>query len=94
MQADFDRGRFADDIGRWLEREGISYRAASALHPCLNPAMLSRAVHQRDLSVTSVLLLSRVAGLDPMLYLVLPVQKNQAVTAIESRETSEMEGGW
>lgn len=86
MRADFDRAAFGRDIGQWLVREGLSYRAAMIRHEGLNTAMLSRAVHQRDLSVASVLLLCHIAGLDPMNYLVLP-KRNQAVTAIAPRET-------
>ncbi|WP_412064001.1 hypothetical protein [Rhizobium sp. SYY.PMSO] len=87
MRADFDRASFGRDISQWLGREGLSYRAAMIRHDGLNTAMLSRAIHQHDLSVASVLLLCRFAGLDPMNYLVLP-ERNQAVTAIDTRETS------
>ncbi|TXI03954.1 MAG: hypothetical protein E6Q76_13155 [Rhizobium sp.] len=87
MRADFDRVAFGHDIGQWLSREELSYRAAMIRHEGLNTAMLSRAIHHHDLSVANVLLLCRVAGLDPMNYLILP-KRNQAVTAIDTRETS------
>lgn len=86
MRADFDRTAFGRDIGQWLRREDLSYRAAMNRHDGLNTAMLSRAIHEHELSVANVLLLCRFAGLDPMNYLVLP-KRNQAVTAIAPRET-------
>ena len=91
MRAEFDRAAFARDIDKWLTREGLSYRAAMNQHEGLNTALLSRAIRQHDLSVANVLLLCRIAGLDPMLYLVMP-KKNQAVTAIDTRETSGRAG--
>lgn len=92
MRADFDRAAFARDIEQWLAREGLSYRAAMNRHEGLNTALLSRAIHSHDLSVANVLLLCRVAGLDPMRYLVMP-QRNHAVTAIDTRETLGRAGG-
>jgi hypothetical protein len=97
MQPDFDRARFAEDVEAWRGKRGLSYRAAGALHPCLNLAMISRACNQRVLSVPSMLLICHVFGLDPLRYLVAPVsgsfQRNQTVTAVESRETSGAKGG-
>lgn len=97
MQPDFDRARFAEDVETWRRKCGLSYRAAGALHPCLNLAMISRACNQRVLSVPSMLLICHVFGLDPLRYLLAPVsepfQRNQAVTAIESRETPGEIGG-
>jgi hypothetical protein len=93
MQPDFDRQRFSQDVARWLKGTGLSYRAAASLHPGLNPAMLSRACAEQVLSAASILLLCRVVGLDPMLYLVILDKKNQAVTAIAPRETSGGNGG-
>ncbi|RAX42421.1 hypothetical protein [Rhizobium tropici] len=86
-RADFDRASFAAGIDGWLKREGLSYRAAMGRYEGLNTALLSRAIRQHDLSVANVLLLCRFAGLDPMNYLILP-KRNQAVTAIATRETS------
>lgn len=94
MQPDFDRAAFAADIETIRRKRKLSYRGAAALHPCLNPAMISRACSQRVLSVPSLLLLCHVFGLDPLRYLVAPTsQEKQAVTAIESRETSGAKGG-
>lgn len=86
MRADFDREAFGRDIEQWLARNGLSYRNAAIRHPGLNTAMLSRALHHQDLSVVSVLLLCRAASLNPMSYLFVP-EGNQAVTAIDNRET-------
>ena len=87
MRADFDRAAFAHDIEQWLQREQLSYRAAMIRYEGLNTAMLSRAIHQHDLSVANVLLLCRHAGLDPMGYLKIS-ERNQTVTAVATRETS------
>ncbi|QXZ79640.1 hypothetical protein [Rhizobium sp. L51/94] len=92
MAPDFDRAGFSHDVRQWLDRQRLSYRAAVAAHPSLNPAMLSRACHQKVLSVASVLMLARVIGLDPMAYLVDGGQQNQAVTASDKRETLAVAG--
>lgn len=86
MRADFDRAAFGQDIEQWLAHDGLSYRSAVDRNPGLNTAMLSRAIRHQDLSVASVLLLCSAASLDPMKYLIVP-QRNQAVTAIDTRET-------
>ena len=91
MRADFDRAAFARHIEQWLAREGLSYRGAMNRYEGLNTALLSRAIRSHELSVANVLLLCRLAGLDPMLYLVMP-QRNQAVTAIDTRETFSSAG--
>ncbi|MBB3297872.1 MULTISPECIES: hypothetical protein [unclassified Rhizobium] len=87
MRAEFDSSAFARDVKRWLERKGCSYRAAAAEHPLLNLPMLSRAVHERKLSVVNVLVLCRVVGLDPMNYLNMATENAAKSNCFSNRQT-------
>lgn len=91
--ADIDRTAFALDVWSALDRRGLSFRQACAVHPGLDPAMLSRATRGRKMSAGNMLLLCRVFGLDPFSYLVerprltLKIIAEQAVTRLGKRET-------
>jgi len=93
MRPIFDREAFADDVSDWLEEQGLSYRDARSRYPLLNPALLSRAVHGRILSVESMLAVCEAAKLDPLAYTCLRSERNQPVTAIVKRETTRIHDG-
>ncbi len=85
-----DRALLAADVAAWLGRIKMSTRNASSFFEGLNPAMLSRACTGQVLSAESLLALCRAMDGDPMRYLVMvPLLKNQTVTAIAQRETRE-----
>lgn len=83
---------FALAVRLKLDSDRLSYGAAVALHPYLNKAMLSRAVCQQPVSVTSYLALCRALELEPGDYLTVKTQENQTVTAIAKRETLSLSG--
>lgn len=90
VRPEIDRALLAADVTAWLAARGLSTRAASAVFPGLNPAMLSRATTGQVLSAASLLTLCRAMESDPMRYLTFaPLLKNQTVTAIGERETPE-----
>ncbi|MBN9056080.1 MAG: hypothetical protein J0H80_20440 [Rhizobiales bacterium] len=89
MKPDIDRVRLAADVTAWLRASGLSTRSASSSFAGINPAMLSRACTGKVLSAESLLALCRTMEMDPMRYLVMvPLLKNQTVTAIDQRETA------
>lgn len=91
VKPDIDRTQLAADVTAWLRAHGLSTRSASSVFDGLNPAMLSRACTGKVLSAESLLALCMAMGGDPMRYLVMvPLLKNQTVTAFEKRETREV----
>lgn len=87
MKPIFDRDAFAEDVGAWLERHGLSYHDACARFPLLNRALLSRAINSHVLSIESMLAICEAAKLNPLVYTRLRAKQKQAVTAIDKRET-------
>ncbi|WP_411033823.1 hypothetical protein [Shinella sp. BYT-45] len=91
VKPDIDRALLATDVGAWLAENRLSTRTASAAAEGINPAMISRACTGQVLSAQSLLALCRAIGRDPMRYLVMvPLLRNQAVTATGTRETREV----
>lgn len=90
VKPDIDRQKLADDVGRWLARNGHSTRAAALAFPGLNPAMISRASTGQVLSAASLLALCQAMKRPAARYLIMvPIVRNQTVTAIGKRETRE-----
>ena len=90
VKPDINRVLLAADVTAFLLERKLSTRNASAEFEGINPAMLSRACTGKILSAESLLALCSAMNLDPMRYLVMvPLLKNQTVTAIGKRETRE-----
>lgn len=91
VKPDIDRAQLAADVTAWLVAHGLSTRNASLVFDGINPAMLSRACTGKVLSAESLLALCKAMGGDPMRYLIMvPLLKDQTVTAIAQRETREV----
>jgi hypothetical protein len=90
VKPDIDREKLAAEVGQWLRRQKLTTRSAAAAFPGLNPAMISRASTGQVLSAASLLALCRAMKRRPGRYLVMvPLVRNQHVTAIGKRETGE-----
>lgn len=91
VKPEIDRSLLAADVTAWLVAHGLSTRNASLVFEGINPAMLSRACTGKVLSAESLLALCKAMGGNPMRYLVMvPLLKNQTVTAFGKRETREV----
>lgn len=90
VKPEIDRERLAHDVGDWLRRRKLTTRSAAASFAGLNPAMISRASTGQVLSAASLLALCKAMKRRPERYLVMvPLVRNQHVTAIAQRETRE-----